>query len=74
MVAIVGNGIEKTVDGVVEGSILENIRGTGGFGYDPLFVPNGSSQTYAEMTLEEKNTLSHRAKALKNAIEILKAL
>jgi XTP/dITP diphosphohydrolase len=74
VVAIVGNGIEKTVDGAVEGSILENLRGTEGFGYDPLFVPNGSSRTYAEMSLDEKNRLSHRAKALEKAIAVLKSL
>lgn len=74
VIAIVGSGIERTVDGTVEGSILENIRGTEGFGYDPLFVPNGSVRTYAEMSLDEKNTISHRAKALEKAIEVLNSL
>ncbi len=72
VVAIVGNGIEKTVEGIVEGTILEALRGEQGFGYDPLFVPNGYSKTYAEMTIEEKNQLSHRGRALEKAAEFLK--
>ena len=74
VVAIVGNGIEKTVEGIVEGKILEALRGGQGFGYDPLFVPNGYSKTFAEMTIEEKNQLSHRARALEKAVEVLKRL
>lgn len=72
VVAIVGKGIERTVEGIVEGTILEEPRGDQGFGYDPLFVPKGFSKSYAEMTMEEKNTLSHRARALEKAIEVLK--
>jgi XTP/dITP diphosphohydrolase len=72
VVAIVGNGIEKTFEGIVEGTILETLRGEQGFGYDPLFVPNGYSKTYAEMTIEEKNQLSHRGRALQAATEFLK--
>jgi XTP/dITP diphosphohydrolase len=50
-------------EGIVEGKIINQKRGTFGFGYDPLFIPNGSSSTFAEMTLEEKNKFSHRALA-----------
>ena len=50
-------------EGIVEGKIINQKRGTFGFGYDPLFIPNGSSSTFAEMTLEEKNKFSHRARA-----------
>ncbi|HAP35343.1 MAG TPA: non-canonical purine NTP pyrophosphatase, RdgB/HAM1 family [Bacteroidetes bacterium] len=74
VIAIVGDGFKKTVEGIVEGSILETLRGVQGFGYDPLFVPNGSVKTYAEMTIEEKNTLSHRARALEKAVEVLKKI
>lgn len=74
VVAIVGKGIERTVEGKVEGTILEEPRGSQGFGYDPLFVPNGYSRSYAEMSIEEKNQLSHRARALEKAVEILKQL
>lgn len=51
-------------EGSVEGSILEGSRGEGGFGYDPLFQPDGSGKTFAEMTSEEKNRISHRGRAL----------
>ena len=74
VVAIVGKNFEKTVEGIVEGTILESQRGTNGFGYDPLFVPKGFSKTYAEMDIQEKNTLSHRALALQHAVEVLKKL
>ncbi|MGZ8900048.1 MAG: non-canonical purine NTP pyrophosphatase, partial [Limisphaerales bacterium] len=51
-------------DGSCEGRILEAARGTGGFGYDPLFVPNGFDHTYAELGEESKNRISHRSRAL----------
>lgn len=74
IVAVVGKNTEKIFEGRVEGKILESPRGTGGFGYDPLFVPLGYDATYAEMTIQQKNTLSHRAEALKKAKEFLKTL
>lgn len=74
VIAIVGKGIEKTVEGIVEGEILESARGDQGFGYDPLFVPKGYNKTYAEMTIDEKNVLSHRARALEKAVEVLKVI
>lgn len=73
-VAIVGKGIERTVEGAVEGVILEAPRGAEGFGYDPLFMPDGSTKTYAEMSLEEKSTLSHRARAFEQALRVLKEI
>lgn len=74
VVAIVGQGIEQTVEGIVEGIIIEEPRGDLGFGYDPLFVPNGYSKTYAEMTMTEKNQLSHRAHALEKAVQFLSTI
>ncbi len=74
VVALVGKEIEKLFEGRVEGAILEEPRGTHGFGYDPLFVPSGFAKTYAEMTLEEKNTMSHRAMALQKAVEALRKM
>ena len=50
--------------GECEGTIIQECRGMNGFGYDPLFVPKGATKTFAEMTIEEKNRFSHRAKAL----------
>lgn len=54
-------------DGAVEGRIIGELRGEGGFGYDPLFVPDGYEQTFAELGGEIKNKLSHRARALEQA-------
>jgi XTP/dITP diphosphohydrolase len=51
-------------EGVIEGTISREMRGTNGFGYDPIFIPNGQSKTYAEMTVEEKNAVSMRSIAL----------
>ena len=65
---------EKTVlfEGVVKGEISTEKRGTDGFGYDPIFIPEGQSKTFAEMTLEEKNQQSHRARAFEKLIVFLK--
>jgi XTP/dITP diphosphohydrolase len=60
------DGREVLAEGVVEGVIIEQPRGEGGFGYDPVFVPaGGGGLTYAEMTLEQKNAQSHRARAFR---------
>jgi len=58
-------------DGAVEGRIIEELRGQGGFGYDPLFVPEGYDLTFAELGADVKNQLSHRARALAKAAEWL---
>jgi XTP/dITP diphosphohydrolase len=57
-------GSAQLVEGIVRGVILETPRGTQGFGYDPLFLPQGYDRTFAEMPLDEKNRISHRALAL----------
>jgi XTP/dITP diphosphohydrolase len=61
-----------TFEGVVEGEIVDLPRGTGGFGYDPVFQPNGFEQTFAEMAPELKNEISHRAKAIAALREALR--
>lgn len=61
-------------EGVTEGEILKGPKGDGGFGYDPIFVPSGSVKSYAEMTLEEKNTFSHRKKSFDLFANHLKAI
>lgn len=58
------NGRIETAEGRVDGNIVWPPRGSGGHGYDPIFMPKGESKTFAEMTLDEKNNYSHRARAL----------
>lgn len=62
-----------TVEGICPGRISNAPRGEGGFGYDPLFIPEGYDKTFAEMTDEEKNSVSHRGRALRAFIESLKS-
>jgi len=64
----------RTVEGATRGVILEGERGDGGFGYDPLFLPDGHDRTYAEMSAAEKNVISHRGKAIRSARELILAL
>ncbi len=65
---------EWLFEGIVKGVILTEPRGTAGFGYDPIFQPHGSRKTLAEMTMEEKNEISHRALAVKKLKVFLNAL
>jgi len=58
-------------DGKVSGTIIDEPRGSGGFGYDPVFVPDGYDKTFAEMSAEEKNKLSHRGQAFRKLMQIL---
>lgn len=74
VISLVINGNEKLFEGIVNGTILEEKRGTQGFGYDPIFVPNGYNQTFAEMDLSEKNKISHRAIAVNKLVEYLNAI
>ncbi|MCL2207170.1 MAG: RdgB/HAM1 family non-canonical purine NTP pyrophosphatase [Fibromonadales bacterium] len=60
-------------EGICNGCILPEPRGTGGFGYDPVFLPEGYTQGFGEMNEEEKNALSHRGRAIKNMLEGLNA-
>lgn len=60
------------VEGICKGKIIEEQRGSGGFGYDPIFVPDGYTQTFSEMPADEKNKISHRGKAARNLIDVLK--
>jgi XTP/dITP diphosphohydrolase len=62
------SGAVRTTDGRCEGRLIDAPRGRGGFGYDPLFVPDGYDQTFAELDAAIKNRISHRARALAQAI------
>jgi len=63
VIALIFNGKEYLFEGTVNGTIINDKRGDEGFGYDPVFVPEGKKLTFAEMDLDEKNKISHRAKA-----------
>jgi XTP/dITP diphosphohydrolase len=66
VVALARNGnLVGSFEGVVEGSIADEIRGDAGFGYDPIFIPDGFDRTFGELPAEVKNTISHRAKAIR---------
>lgn len=69
---IIGNN-ETMFEGMVSGSIRHEGAGTNGFGYDPVFEPEQCGNTFAELTLEEKNKMSHRARAFKQLVEYLKS-
>lgn len=62
------------VEGICRGVIIESPRGSGGFGYDPLFLPAGYKETFGEMDLQTKNTISHRARALMAMKEYLRSI
>lgn len=64
IISLMENGREKQFEGICEGQIAMHKTGTQGFGYDSVFIPDGSSDSFATMTLEEKNTFSHRRKAM----------
>lgn len=70
--SLIRNGELFQFEGICNGTILENRAGTGGFGYDPVFLPEGSDKAFAEMTMEEKNSYSHRKKGLDLMIQFLK--
>lgn len=72
VVSLIWNETEYFFEGVCEGEIIDKKTGDNGFGYDPVFIPDGSDKTFAEMTLEEKNLFSHRKKAVNQLIEFLK--
>ena len=74
VIALIVGGEEYLFDGIVNGRIIDEYRGTGGFGYDPVFVPEGCSETFAEMSAEQKNAVSHRARAVEKLSDFLKEL
>ena len=74
VLALVGEGFERTTEGICPGVLAESPKGTNGFGYDPIFVPDGFVRTYAELTAEEKNNISHRSRAFAKMRDILKQL
>lgn len=74
VISLVLNGKEKQFEGIVEGEILKEKRGNSGFGYDPIFLPDGFDRSFAEMSLAEKNTISHRGRAVAQLVQYLKTM
>lgn len=73
-IALIINGKETLVEGCVNGRIALAPRGTDGFGYDPIFIPEGFDTTFAEMSAEEKNAISHRRRASEALLKVLETL
>lgn len=74
VVALIWQGKQYLFEGIVTGVITEKMSGTAGFGYDPIFMPSGFARTFAEMNMQEKNQISHRARAVAKLVDFLKTL
>ena len=72
VIALIINGEEKLFNGIVKGSITEEKRGDSGFGYDPIFIPEGFSESFAQMSCEQKNRIRHRYRATEQLSNYLK--
>jgi XTP/dITP diphosphohydrolase len=71
---VLPDGTERLVEGTIDGTLIREPRGTNGFGYDPIFVPLGESRTTAEMSAEEKDAISHRGRAMRALVPVLREL
>jgi XTP/dITP diphosphohydrolase len=71
VISLIMDGKETLFEGICEGNIINEKKGSLGFGYDPVFVPDGATKTFAEMGLEEKNKFSHRTKAARKLVAFL---
>lgn len=71
VISLIQGGVERQVEGIVSGTIGESESGGEGFGYDPLFIPDGHTRTFADMTADEKNAISHRSRAVANLVKLL---
>ncbi len=71
VITLIIDGKVEQFEGIVKGEIIETMRGNEGFGYDPIFIPEGFDRTFAEMTMEEKGKISHRGRAFEKLITFL---
>ena len=74
VISLLIDGTETLFEGICNGQIIEERRGRQGFGYDPVFIPTGSTKTFAEMDIKEKNQFSHRKKATEKLVAFLNSL
>jgi XTP/dITP diphosphohydrolase len=74
VICLILDGKEYFFEGICEGEIIKEKRGQQGFGYDPVFIPQGAGKTFAEMSLEEKNSFSHRSRAVAQLVAFLNHL
>jgi XTP/dITP diphosphohydrolase len=74
VISLIINGKEQQFEGICPGHILTERKGNGGFGYDPVFVPEGATRSFAEMDLREKNQYSHRARAFAKLVQHLRSI
>ena len=74
VMALIINGQEYLFEGIINGTITKEKSGVNGFGYDPIFLPNGYTETFAEMSSDIKNVISHRAQAMKQLLEFMNTL
>jgi XTP/dITP diphosphohydrolase len=71
---VLPDGTERVVEGTIDGALIREPRGTNGFGYDPIFVPVGETRTTGEMSAEEKDAISHRGRAMRALVPVLRDL
>ncbi len=71
VITLIQNGVVNQFEGVVKGQIVKDYKGMGGFGYDPLFIPEGYEKTFAEMELVEKTQISHRGRSFEKLVAFL---
>lgn len=71
MIAYDPQGVEHKFEGILKGEIAKDMKGTNGFGYDSIFIPEGHTKTFAEMTIQEKNKISHRFQAVSQFLQKL---
>jgi XTP/dITP diphosphohydrolase len=71
---VLPDGTERVVEGTIDGTLIREPRGSNGFGYDPIFVPVGETRTTGEMSAEEKDAISHRGRAMRALVPVLRDL
>lgn len=71
---VLPDGTERVVEGAIDGTLIREPRGTNGFGYDPIFIPVGETRTTGEMSAEEKDSISHRGRAMRALVPVLREI